>query len=266
MGFSTKERGGSVAYNLSSTDGDIIMDNGLLMLNNWEAGDMRTATLHKGVDYIKLVPWDSEQSKNSYANVKLPLDATSTDYHTIRYQTNHPVTIYRNRNSSGDKYSWNVKYEGYDYVRNLGASPDSFNLRAGKQLIIGSESIPQSNTAVSWSIDDYTKVRASITIGTTVNMAFQVKSGSYSCVHKITNSNVPDVAKYIGTIDSSTTNANIDPSSRNQQVSYIETVIHSNSHGRGGQWMYKYEGRFTHGSDNKMYYYLEAEYNPRYTV
>jgi len=265
MGFSTV-RSTEMEFGIYSVGGEVIDKNSTVMLNNWAVESMKTATVSPCVDRIRLIPWDADQSSDEYSEVLLPLDSSGSSHHTIRYMTNNPVEIYRHKNSSSTPYLWRVKYDGYDYVRSLSETAQTYELKAGKRTVVGSGSILQGNLTSSWAIDDFVRVRHEITNnGTTVNMQLQVFGGVYKCVHKYINQNTSGVTRVIGNITGSVESFIIDASSTDGETAQIDTYIHSTSDG-SGPWRYKYKGIFTHHSNNNMYWTLEAEYNPAYVV
>ena len=266
MGFNSKLNP-YTGFDVYSVGGETITENGIVMLNNWDTGSMKVATVDPSVDFITLMPWDSAQSGTEYSEVKIPLNASGTAHHTLRYMTNNPISVYRNKKSSSTPYTWLVKYDGYDYARSLATTTQTYELKAGKRTITGGGTILQGNVTSNWSIDDFVRVGYEITDnGATVRMFLQLKAAStYETAHTYYNNNLTSITRVLGDLTNSTESFAIDATSTNQERAFIDTTIHSTSDG-SGHWRYKYKGRFTHHSNNNMYWCLEAEYNPRYTV
>lgn len=267
MGFNSKLNP-EINFDIYSVGGEIISKNGIVMLNNWNIASMKVATVDPSVDFITLMPWDASQSSTSYSEVKLPLNESGSAHHTLRYMTNNTVNIYRNKKSSSTPYTWYVKYEGYDYVRSLSTSATTYELKAGKRTLTSNGAILQGNVTSSWSLDEFVKIGYEITNnGATVNMYLQlVGAGTYETAHTYYNQNAGTyVIRQLSDINSTTTAFVIDSTSTNGEKAFIDTTIHSTSDG-SGDWRYKYKGRFTHHSNNNMYWCIEAEYNPRYVI
>lgn len=263
MGFDSKLNP-DISFDIYSVGGELITENGIVMLNNWTVGSMKVATVDPSVDFITLMPWDSSQSSTEYSEVKIPINASGTAHHTLRYMTNNPVSVYRNKKSGSTPYTWYIKYEGYDYTRALATTATTYELKAGKHTLTGNGVIFQGTTNTLWDIDDYVRAYASITSGTSVNMYLQLNTaGTLSAAHTFYNQNQTNINRVLGNITTSSTNFIIDATSTDGEIAFIDTTIHSTSDG-SGSWRYKYKGRFTHHNNNNMYWCLEAEYNPQY--
>ena len=267
MGFNSKLNP-YTGFDVYSVGGELITENGIVMLNNWATESMKVATVDPSVDFITLMPWDSAQSGTQYSEVKIPLNASGTAHHTLRYMTNNPVSVYRNKKSSSTPYTWLVKYDGYDYARSLATTASTYELKAGKRTITGYGSILQGNVTSSWALDDFVKIGYEITNnGSTVNMYLQLKNtGTEEAAHAYYNQNAGAyVNRVLGDMTATTTAFIIDSTSTDGERAFIDTTIHSTSDGSGA-WAWKYKGRFQHHSNNNMYWCIEAEYNPRHTV
>ncbi|AHK11818.1 hypothetical protein S349_28 [Shewanella sp. phage 3/49] len=258
----------SESFGVKSINGDTIDGNGTYILNNWpEDATMVTNRVNPSVDSISLMSWDNAQSPVTYSKIELPLNPEGTSHIVIRYMTNNPVRIYRHKNSSSDAWKWYLVYDGYSHIRNLGSAPVTFDLKAGKHTIEGNAPILQANVTTSNNIDDFLKIRMVTTNGgNTLDCSMQLVSNTtLSTIHQHTSNNITTVSRVIGNLTTSTTSFIVDSASTSGEIAYIDTLIHKTSDG-SGQWLRKYKGRFTHHSNNNIYYCLEREINPSQEV
>lgn len=101
------------SFDIKSAEQDTLDHNGVIMLNNWSVGSMRNVTVSPDVSYFKVMPWDAGQSSDSYSEITLPINEDGSETVVLNYKTNNIAHIFRNRNSSGSPYQWELMYDGY---------------------------------------------------------------------------------------------------------------------------------------------------------